>query len=132
MYRKHSVFVYGTLKRGFPNHFFLERATFLGAGRTSAKYALYEGEYPFVIKDEAVSRIAGEVYEVDDVTLARLDQLEQHPDFYRREQAEVMLTSGFLVTAWVYFFPRPEGVLVPSGDWRPAMPSAPDPADGGG
>lgn len=117
MTRKHAVFVYGTLKSGFPNHFFVEECEFVGRAQTRELYSLYEGEYPLVYRHERLSHVKGEVYIVDDFTLTRLDQLEEHPDYYRRELVEVELDSGFVMTAWLYFFPRPEGRALPGGEW---------------
>ncbi|MGE4552129.1 MAG: gamma-glutamylcyclotransferase [Desulfovibrionaceae bacterium] len=118
VYKKHLVFVYGTLKQGLPNHFFIAGQPCLGAARTCERYALVEGEYPMVDKTRAVSRIRGEVYEVGDPILKRLDTLEDHPAYYRREPARVELEDGREVTAWLYFFPAPQGRLIPDGDWR--------------
>jgi gamma-glutamylcyclotransferase (GGCT)/AIG2-like uncharacterized protein YtfP len=74
-------------------------------------------QIPYVKKDEPVSRIRGEVYEVDDAGLDALDDLEGHPRDYRRERARVELDSGETVTAWLYFHPAPEGALAKSGDF---------------
>lgn len=115
--RKHAVFVYGTLKSGFPNHFFLEDSEFVGHGRTRELYSLYQWEYPIVFKGEKLSHVKGEVYIVDDFTLTRLDQLEEHPDFYRRELVEIELDSGFVMSAWLYFFPKAQGKALPGGEW---------------
>jgi gamma-glutamylcyclotransferase (GGCT)/AIG2-like uncharacterized protein YtfP len=122
MYLKHLVFVYGTLKRGCSNHFFLEEARCLGRGRTLHAYALYEGEYPFVIREEHLTPIQGEVYEVDGQTLQRLDRLEEHPDYYRRDQVDVVLEDGSKLLAWLYFFPTPRGRFIESGEWLPVRP----------
>lgn len=65
MYRKHVVFVYGTLKRGRSNHFFLKGARLLGQALTVEKHALFEDEFPLVYKDDPQSRIQGEVYALD-------------------------------------------------------------------
>jgi gamma-glutamylcyclotransferase (GGCT)/AIG2-like uncharacterized protein YtfP len=64
-----------------------------------------------------VSRIRGEVYAVDDAILSALDDLEDHPHEYCREQVEIELNSGETVTAWLYFHPKPAGKLVESGDF---------------
>ncbi|WP_285908009.1 gamma-glutamylcyclotransferase family protein [Pseudodesulfovibrio pelocollis] len=116
---RHLVFVYGTLKQGFPNHFLLRRASRVGAGRTAERYALYVDEYPGVFPDEPVSRVQGEVYAVDDAMLARLDALEDHPVLYRREQIDVLLDDGRIVRAWIYFYPHRGGRLVEDGEFRP-------------
>jgi len=115
----HLVFVYGTLKRGFPNHFFLGRASFVGSGWTVECFALYVDEYPGVFRDEQVSRVQGEVYAVSDAMLARLDVLEDHPALYRREQTDVALDDGRVVNAWIYFYPHRGGRLLEGGEFRP-------------
>ncbi|MCP4372294.1 MAG: gamma-glutamylcyclotransferase, partial [Deltaproteobacteria bacterium] len=58
-----------------------------------------------------------EVYEVDLPTLALLDELEDHPHRYIREQVSVILKNGQEMSAWVYFYPRKIGVLEPCGDY---------------
>ncbi|MES9997732.1 gamma-glutamylcyclotransferase [Desulfovibrio aminophilus] len=117
MNRKHAVFVYGTLKRGKPNHFFLRGARFLGRAETVEPYALFEDEYPIVSRTPAVGPVLGEVYSLDEKALRRLDVLEQHPEIYRREQVPVRLEGGVVREAWLYFHPEPMGRLIPSGDW---------------
>ena len=120
LYRKHRVFVYGTLKRGFPNHFFIKGQKSLGPAVTVEPYALYEDVHPLVSKQERISPIHGEVYEVSDAILKRIDLLEDHPVHYRREEVDVDLDSGERVTVWMYFFPEPRGRLFPDGDWKSA------------
>lgn len=115
MYRKETVFVYGTLKRGFPNHFFLRQAAFLGEAATVGRHALYVEDYPLVVRDEEVSRIRGEVYRVGRMTLDRLDVLEGHPEEYRRQRTEVELDDGRRIEAWMYFHPEAKGELQPGG-----------------
>lgn len=117
MNRKHAVFVYGTLKQGKPNHFFLRGARFLGRAATVEPYALFEDEYPIVSKTPEVGPVFGEVYELDGKTLRRLDVLEHHPDIYRREMVPVRLDGGGVREAWLYFHPEPTGRLIPSGEW---------------
>jgi gamma-glutamylcyclotransferase (GGCT)/AIG2-like uncharacterized protein YtfP len=114
---EHAVFVYGTLRRGCSNHGLLAGSEYLGPARTVQAYALYVGACPLVVKDQAVSPVLGEVYRVDAAGLARLDELEEHPHVYRRELTEVELDAGERLTAWLYFYPRPEGTPVLSGDY---------------
>ena len=112
---KTVLFVYGTLKRKFHNHYLLESSKYLGNGHTKSKYALYESSIPFVIKDEHVSVIYGELYEINNETLKRLDRLEGHPNWYCREQVEIITESGQTMTAWLYFYPQPNGKLNTTG-----------------
>ena len=116
---KHHVFVYGTLRRGgtrampiiFPDAMFIDNATVPGR--------LYDlGAYPGLLLDESDSLVVGEVYEVDDEILKRLDDFEAASN-YRRKQVEISLGSQRKV-CWTYE-PDPEfyslRTLIASGDW---------------
>ena len=109
MTKHHLVFVYGTLRQGCCNHFLLEGARCVGAGKTAGQYAMYVASVPFVVKDAAVCQIVGEVYEVDEKTLRNLDLLEGEPHMYAREQVEIELDNGRHVCAWLYFYPKNGG-----------------------
>lgn len=73
-----NVFVYGTLKRGYRNHHHLAGQKFLGEARTAAGYTLYSmGNHPGMVRSTDASHdVAGELWEVDDDCLVRLDILE--------------------------------------------------------
>lgn len=116
----HIVFVYGTLRKGQGNSHLLDRSKFLGRAKTKEKFALYTKGIPFLSRMKAVSQALGEVYAVDDATLERLDQLENHPNWYCREEAEILLEeNGKVMTAWIYFCDVEEGrmELIASGDF---------------
>ena len=115
--RKHIIFVYGTLRRGQGNHHLLNTSKFIGVAKTKNEYALYASGVPFLSRTSAVSQVVGEVYSVDQVTLMRLDQLEGHPDFYKREIVEVVMQDGTELKAWVYFHDTVRGNLIESGDY---------------
>jgi gamma-glutamylcyclotransferase (GGCT)/AIG2-like uncharacterized protein YtfP len=115
---KHLLFVYGTLKRGFWNHYLLDREEFIGEAETKEKYAMYVSGIPYVVKGEPVSRIKGEVYRVSSETLKLIDRLEGHPNWYRRELITVkVLDRGKEreVKAFIYFSLRSEGRLEKDG-----------------
>jgi gamma-glutamylcyclotransferase (GGCT)/AIG2-like uncharacterized protein YtfP len=111
------VFVYGTLLQGEGNHDLLARAEFLGPARTPLRFALYDlGGFPGLVAG-GEQAVEGEVYIVGPDTLARLDQLEGHPRFYRR--APIALEDGSTVET--YLLPRDRVVgrpLITSGSWR--------------
>jgi hypothetical protein len=48
----HVMFVYGTLRRGFENHFLLDGAISPGAARTRGEYALYFGKHSLCQQDK--------------------------------------------------------------------------------
>lgn len=92
MSENHKVFVYGTLKSGYGNNRILEGAVLLGRGYSKYKYEMYcNGSFPYVIPGDKKLSVLGEVWEVNDKTLERLDWLEGHPTHYKREVIEVQL-----------------------------------------
>lgn len=89
------VFVFGTLKSGFPN-FAINRGRRVGAAfRTLDRHPLLlvgERHVPWMIDSPGLGeRVAGEVYEVDAATLAAMDDLEGvgRPDGYHRRALRV-------------------------------------------
>ena len=91
------LFVYGTLKKGFHNAFYLQEARFLGAFTTEPVYSMYSfGSYP-AVSEFGNTAIEGEVYDINDAQLAMTDRLEWYPDFFQR----VMIDTSF-GKAWMY------------------------------
>ncbi len=116
------IFVYGSLRKGFWNHkHYLKNSKFIGKGKTKEKYAMYADIIPYVVENEKISHIVGEVYEVDKKTLERIDYLEGHPNYYFRKKVPIVLETGKEIKAWMYFYPEPYGVLVKSGDYKDYM-----------
>ncbi len=138
---KHLVFVYGTLRRGgegamsirFPGSKFIAEAQVGGS--------LYDlGAYPGLLLNDANALVTGEVYEVDDELLNRLDEFEASSN-YCRKQVEISLGND-ISRCWIYE-PDPEfyalRILIASGDWieyaktktdRPAEVTWPDETPG--
>lgn len=114
------VFVYGSLMKEFHNHHWLAESRFLDTTETLDRFLMYNlGTYPGVMptgrKDASTAK--GELYEVSQAVLTRLDRLEGHPDYYIRKPTK--LASGR--TAWMYLYcgQRPLATaIVPNGDWR--------------
>jgi gamma-glutamylcyclotransferase (GGCT)/AIG2-like uncharacterized protein YtfP len=78
------VLVYGSLKRGFVNHHWLEGASFLGEG-VMAGLALHDlGPFPMAVPSADGALLHGELYAVDARLLAGLDRLEGTPRLYER------------------------------------------------
>lgn len=119
----HHVFVYGSLKRGFHNHLLLENAVFLGEYETLGQFTMYDyGSFPAVTVQPSNYSIFGELYEVDDITLEILDDLEGHPEWYDR--GEVVLV-GTKIKPFMYFMPRnllsDRAVEMDNGVWTKAL-----------
>jgi gamma-glutamylaminecyclotransferase len=120
---RHRVFVYGTLKRGFPNHHYMDGATYLGDARTVDVYPLVVGGTwftPYLIPDRGSGhRIKGELWQVPVAMMPSLDELESvHlPNGYRREQIPVVLDgTSATVEAWAYFRKREHIAVIHTGN----------------
>lgn len=107
------VFVYGSLRKGFHNHSLLKHSQCVGEAQT--KGTMYDlGAFP-AVDYHSNQDVHGELYEIDEGTLARLDRLEGHPNFYHR--VEVDTTAG---PALMYVLEKDQLAIyptIPSGDW---------------
>ncbi|CAH2223612.1 gamma-glutamylaminecyclotransferase [Pelobates cultripes] len=97
----YNIFVYGTLKKGQPNHHVmtdanLGNAIYKGTGKTIEKYPLVIAQrdnVPFLLRFPGKGyHIAGEIYSIDDKMLKFLDEFESCPDMYQRnfERIEIV------------------------------------------
>lgn len=117
----HTIFVYGTLKRGFANHALMQGGTYIGEATTRLTYPMVvQGKHfsPVIIPEPGQGhRIKGEIWRVDDAHLAKLDILEgvHLPTGYIREKIEVEMKDGDAVAdVWVYFKPRDRITIIHS------------------
>jgi gamma-glutamylaminecyclotransferase len=115
---EHLVFVFGTLKEGFPN-FATNRGTRIpGEFRTRASYPLYlvgERHSPWLVDEPGKGlRVTGQIFRVDSETLVAMDTLERvsAPDGYRRKLLEVEGDSPSIASAYAYV--KSPGQLVSS------------------
>ncbi len=116
---KHLVFVYGTLRRGTERSMSVRFPDAKFVADAKASGSLYDlGAFPGLLLDESNSTVTGEVYEVDDELLNKLDAFETLSN-YCRKQFEISL-GDHSRTCWVYE-PDPEfyspRTLTASGDW---------------
>jgi gamma-glutamylcyclotransferase (GGCT)/AIG2-like uncharacterized protein YtfP len=92
------LFAYGTLKKGHKNNHLLDGASFVSENCTVDKFQMLDmGDFPAVVKENPVSSIIGELFNVDDRTLSAIDGFEGK--WFRRE--EVILKGSCV--AWMYF-----------------------------
>ncbi len=116
---KTAVFVYGTLKRGGRNHRLLAGQEFRGEATTLPDYRLYDnGSYPCLVED-LINGVAvqGEVWRVDEGTLARLDECEGVPQLFMRRQIRLADVAAPVVA---YFYQGDVSTLTDCGDCWPA------------
>lgn len=96
------LFVYGTLRAGKPLHDVLaDRSWSLGTV-VAAGYALYtnNGHYPF-LASHIGGRVRGELYAVDDETLARCNDIELGAG-YSSVVVDVVDQDGVHLPAYAY------------------------------
>ena len=108
--KKEKLFVYGTLRKGFPLHKYLsEKARFVGPGTITG--ILYDlGEYPGAVPSDH-GEVQGELYELEpgSTHLDELDRIEGFdPDdpknsLFVRSLTDVQLAGNQVARAWVYF-----------------------------
>ncbi len=88
------VFVYGTLKAGYPNFHINRGIRVPGRFETARRYSLYivgEDHVPWLIDDGEGKRVEGELYDLSEDHLPQMDALEGIGQIggYRREVIEV-------------------------------------------
>jgi len=101
----------------------LDESQFLGTATIQA--SLYNlGSYPCIT--EGSTRVIGELYEVDDTTLQKLDMIEGYDEespetsLYLRKQVIATMLSNIqlLLEAYYYNLPFENGELIEAGDYR--------------
>ncbi|MBY7731519.1 gamma-glutamylcyclotransferase [Vibrio splendidus] len=111
-----QVFVFGTLKEGFPNYKVNKGNRLKGSFFTKNKYPLYligERFSPWLVLAEGSGHhVKGQVFTVDDEVLAEMDKLERITEFdgYKRIELDVVSeVSG--ETLLVIAYGKPVGQL---------------------
>lgn len=98
-----QVFVYGTLKKGEPNHYWLTSADngfakFECNGSTDTKFPLIVAtkfNIPFLLNVPNIGHnINGEIYSVDEKMFGNLDELEDYPKLYDRNIFDINGSDG--------------------------------------
>lgn len=115
-----KVFTYGTLMKGQRAYGIFGDMKFISDGILN-DYGIFEvGSYPAVVPVEGF-RVFGEIYEVNEETLRRLDEYEGEGFLYLRKRLPIETESG-TVPVWVYVYNRDVSSLElrePIGKWTP-------------
>ncbi|EJQ51755.1 branched-chain alpha-keto acid dehydrogenase [Bacillus wiedmannii] len=119
----HHVFVYGTLRKEQTNAHFMQGAICIadGAWTYGKLFDTNEG-YPAMIYSNE-EKVYGEVYEVNDEILRKLDELEEYTgnaenDLYDRIK-QTVYAADREIEAYVYIAQDKKMILkvIDSGDW---------------
>jgi len=97
--------VYGTLKYRYSNYYsYLAHSEYVGRGETVNKYPLIIEGLPYLLSKEGKGHnVEVDVFLVDKETLADVDMLEGHPNWYKRKEIDIQLYTGDIVKSWIYF-----------------------------
>lgn len=120
---QHALFIYGTLMPGLRLENEMHGARFMGAAQVPGRL-VDVGRYPGLLHGEG--QVTGEVYEVDDAHLARLDAVEDMVPGHRAAsqywREEVTVVGGPLqgqrVQTYVYNCPTEDCTPIAHGDYR--------------
>lgn len=119
----HLLFIYGTLMPGLRLEAEMHGAQFMGAAQVPGRL-VDVGRYPGLLQGPGL--VSGEIYEVDDAHLARLDAVEEMvpgnraASQYWREAVTVLSgpLQGQPVQTYVYNRPVDACTPIPHGDYR--------------
>lgn len=117
------LFVYGTLKKGFGANDLLQPATLVAEDVPIRGFSMYSnGSFPMVVKSRnPKDTVYGEIWEIHENTLRRLDSYEGHPHLFVRDYLpsdQIEFSSDLGV--WMYYYNRlPPGGHVESGRFEP-------------
>jgi gamma-glutamylcyclotransferase (GGCT)/AIG2-like uncharacterized protein YtfP len=120
---KNTLFIYGTLMPGLRLEAEMQGALFVGPAQIQGRL-IDVGRYPGLLQGDG--QVSGEVYEVDDAHLARLDVVEdmvpgdRFASQYWREEVTVLSgpLQGQRVQTYVYNRPTDDCTPIPHGDYR--------------
>lgn len=98
------IATYGTLKKDYNNYTtYLTASTYLGSGTTQDKYPLIIKDMPYLIEELGLGfQVEVDVFKITHSVLAKLDEFEVHPTWYRRKQIPIQL-KGSTHSCWLYF-----------------------------
>ena len=121
MEKRFLVAVYGSLMEGLHNHRYLEDSKLKGSFLTEPSYTLVDlGSFPGLYEDGTTS-ISMEIYEVDEHTLADIDNLEgyvEHDEELSMYNRKTMSTPFGEAFGYIYNSPIGKKEPIISGDWR--------------
>lgn len=114
-----NLFVYGSLKRGYPNHMILKScAKNIQNGIISG--TLYDIKLGFpAVQLKGNYKIKGQLAQIPSEYLSYFDYFEGVPRFYQREKVQVVLQNGKTTTAFIYTMKiLPHGsTIIKTGQW---------------
>jgi gamma-glutamylcyclotransferase (GGCT)/AIG2-like uncharacterized protein YtfP len=131
-----KLFTYGTLRVDEPNSVILNyHSDFHETCKTVNKYIMItqnSKSFPFIFpvdfwpeKDNYAVNIIGDVYNIDNIGIARCDKLEGHPIWYKRTtilvknpKNDIYEVQAYLLTKEAFNELNKNKVVFLGGDWK--------------
>lgn len=111
-----NVAVYGSLRNGMHNHYFMNNASYIGIEKKNVKFEMLSlGSFPALIPSNNENLITFELYKVNSDDFNKIETLEGYPSFYNRTKIKLNNEDY-----WVYFiedFGNIPKIKVDNGDW---------------
>ena len=101
-----KLFVYGTLKKGYGNHYIIKKAKYLGDFISIDRFDMSGYGFPEIYPNNSGKKIKGEVYDLCDQDFVFTDALEGNGSFYKREIRD-FTNNNKTLSAWVYIILNP-------------------------
>ncbi len=99
-----KVFLYGNFMKDYKyNQYYLAGHTFLGSGSVEGFRAYILGSLYGIIPEQE-GRVKGEVYEIDEKTLTKLDFFHNLGTTFKRDIVDVELDDGQALQAETYIW----------------------------
>ncbi len=109
MFMSNLLFVYGTLKRNYSNHYIIKNCKFKGVGYTLERFKMFNKGYPYIISNTNGYSVKGEIFEINSKNIwHQLDKLEDYPNEYNKKITKICLSSK-IINAWIYYYERIDG-----------------------
>ncbi len=126
MNSKKLIFIYGSLKRNFDNHYIIEKARYKCKAKTVRKLDMFQEEsanYPYLLNrtTNQSHHIKGELYEIyNENFLLEIDRFEDAPNYYKISTIKVKIYNGKIKKADVYFLKdkRVPKNQTPMAEWK--------------
>lgn len=118
---KHLVAVYGTLRKGLHNHGIISTAMQVLTTAVKGFTMRSLGAFPVVKRDGSDGTVVAEVYHVTDDELKAMDELEGHPNWYKRTSIGKMDVGDGEQDLYMYLMQSDEyddKPVVKGGDWN--------------
>lgn len=112
------IAAYGTLRKGWGNSRLVDIPSnkYIGEGKTVEKYTMRSSGIPYLSKEPMVN-ITVDLWEIDKDSLIKVDALEGHPKWYKRELVPVEVNNK-IYNAYIYFNEGSNANIVESGDFN--------------